>query len=207
MKYTNYLFDLDGVLVNTDHIQYKTTIDAVYEILNYDVASNIELDVIFKSTIFTLDKLYSLSNYTDINEEIINKIYTKKKQLADSYFSKLDTDYEKIELMEYLKKNNCKIAVVTNSNKTSANIMLKNIGIYDFIDVIITNEDITNKKPHPEPYLKAIEMLNVEKESCIIFEDSEVGLISAKKTGCNYYHVQNYLDVNIDLINNINYNL
>jgi beta-phosphoglucomutase len=204
MKYNTILFDLDGVIVNTDNIQYETIKQSVYEILNFDISQNNNINEMFKSTITTLDKLKFLSNYITIDHNKIDIIYTNKKQLADKYFSKLDIDNEKINLMKYLKEQNCKIAIVTNSNKTSTNIILKNIGIYDYIDVIITNEDVLNKKPSPEPYLKAIEILECSIKETIIFEDSEIGIISAKNTGCDYYHVKSYKDVNINTINMLN---
>jgi HAD superfamily hydrolase (TIGR01509 family) len=204
MKFNTYLFDLDGVLVNTDEIQYITIKTAVKNILNYDISSDTIIDNIFRSTITTIEKLNILSKKIGLDESSINLIYKTKKQYADSYFQNLIPDNEKIELVKYLKNHNCKIAVVTNSNKNSANIILKKIGIYEYIDLIISNEDVLNKKPSPEPYLKAIETLDVIKETCIIFEDSDVGTTSAKNTGCNYYHVKSCLDVNIDLIKLLN---
>jgi len=205
MKYNSYLFDLDGVLVNTDHIQYDTIKESVYELINYDISKNNDLDNIFRSTITTLDKLNILSNYIFLNQETIDIIYNRKKQLADSYFLKLNIDKEKVELMKYLKNIGCKIAVVTNSNKMSTNIILKNIGIYEFIDLIISNEDVINKKPNSECYLKAIEILNVDKKDCIIFEDSEVGITAAKNTGCDYYKVTFSDDINLDLIKSLSF--
>jgi beta-phosphoglucomutase len=204
MKYNTFLFDLDGVIVNTDNIQYETIKQSVYEILNYDISQNNNINEVFKSTITTVDKLKKLSNYITVDNNTIDIIYTNKKQLADKYFSKLNIDNEKINLMKYLKEQNCKIAIVTNSNKISTNIILKNIGIYDYIDVIVTNEDVLNKKPSPEPYLKAIELLDCSIKETIIFEDSEIGIISAKNTGCDYYHVKSYKDVNINTINMLN---
>lgn len=204
MKYKAYLFDLDGVIVNTDYIQYNSTKESIYDLINYDISTNNDIDNVFKSTITTLEKLKFLSNIIEIDEEQINKIYERKKKIADFYFLQLKNDSEKIMLMKYLKNNNCKIGIVTNSNKNSTNIILKKIGIYELIDVIITNEDVINKKPNPEPYLKAIEILKVYKNECIIFEDSEVGILSAKNSGIDFYQVKFYLDVNINLLNLLN---
>jgi HAD superfamily hydrolase (TIGR01509 family) len=206
MKYKYYLFDLDGVIVNTDEIQYKTTVNIISEILNYEVSNDTVLDKVFRSTITTLEKLNILSSYLNLDKNMIDDIYNKKKERSDYYFSKLQLDNEKIEMMKYLKKNNCCISIVTNSNKKSCELILKTIGVYDFVDIIITNEDILNKKPSSEPYLKAIEKLGASKEECIIFEDSEVGLISAKASGCDYYHVKSCLDVNTILIQKLNDN-
>ena len=202
--YKVYLFDLDGVLVNTDEIQYISIKTALKDILHYELSADEHMVNIFKSTITTIAKLKILLETTKFDENTLNLIYNTKKQYADSYFQNLVADTEKIELMQYLQHNKYKIGVVTNSNKNSTNIILKNIGIYEYIDVIITNEDVLNTKPSPDPYLKAIEILGVDKETCIIFEDSEVGITSAKNAGCNYYHVKSILDINVDLIKTLN---
>jgi len=204
MKYNTYLFDLDGVIVNTDSIQYNTIKEAIHNLLHYDISIHNELDSIFKSTITSIDKLRILSNYISIDAKMMDIIYMKKKELANLHFSKLAADQTKIELMQYLKTKNCKIAIVTNSNKKSANIILQNIGIHHFMDAIITNEDVVNTKPSPEPYLKAIEILGASVEDCIIFEDSDVGIESANNSGCDVYRVDLVTDVNIDLIHKLN---
>jgi HAD superfamily hydrolase (TIGR01509 family) len=208
MKYKTYLFDLDGVLINSDEIQHLTIIQAINDVIQYNITIhpnyNLILLPLLKSTITTLEKLENLTQYITLDENTIVQIYKKKKELADLYFNKLSVDQIKIELFQYLKRNNCKTAVVTNSNKNSTNIILQNIGIYDYVDVIVTNEDVGNKKPNPEPYLRAIERLKSEIDDCIIFEDSEIGILSAKNTGCKYHIVNNYMDVNLSLILEIN---
>jgi len=50
--------------------------------------------------------------------------------------------------------------------------------------------------------LNAIEYFNGNKNECIIFEDSEVGIMSAKNTGCKYIHVKKHTDLNVNLIKN-----
>ena len=130
MSYRTYLFDLDGVLTDTDYIQYQTICEAIKEILNYDILEVPILVSVFKTTITTLEKLQFLKKHLFIDNKIIDIIYKRKKELADVYFSKLEKDLEKINLMKYLKNKNYKIAVVTNANKCSITIILKNIGIY-----------------------------------------------------------------------------
>jgi beta-phosphoglucomutase len=199
--YTNFLFDLDGVLVDTSELQYLTTKESIFKISNFNVECEY-IDKILKSTITTIKKLEKLNDMNIITKNQIQEIYELKKKKADEYFLKLKNDIDKIKLFEYLKQKNCKIGVVTNGNRNSAKIILKGLGLYHLIDVLITNDDVINSKPHPEPYLKAIDFLNAKLNECIIFEDSEVGLLSAKQSGCQVYQVLNVNDVNIGLIHN-----
>jgi HAD superfamily hydrolase (TIGR01509 family) len=205
MKYKYYLFDLDGVLVNTDYIQYFTTKESIIELVNYDISTNEEINNIIKNTIRTVEKLKVLVSKNIITESQIEEVYTLKKKKADIYFSKMSIKNEKIEMMKYLRENECSIAVVTNGNKKSSKLILDNIGVLEYIDILITNEDVKHGKPHEEPYTTAINFFNItNKSEVIIFEDSEIGILSAKKTGCDLYIVKNEKDININLIKKLN---
>jgi beta-phosphoglucomutase-like phosphatase (HAD superfamily) len=200
MKYKYFLFDLDGVLSNTDIIQFNSTREAIIKSSNFDILQNEEITQIFKSTITTQDKLCKLVDFNIITKYDIEPIYEEKKIIADNYFKLLEKDYEKIKLFDYLKKNNCKIAVITNGNKTSAELILKNIGVFEYVDLLISNNDVINKKPHSEPYIRAMLFFKGQIEEYIIFEDSECGLKSAYGTGCKIVEINNVNDVNINLI-------
>jgi hypothetical protein len=82
-------------------------------------------------------------------------------------------------------------------------VILKNIGILEYIDILISNNDTINKKPHSEPYIRAMLKFNGNLEDYIIFEDSECGLLSARGTGCRVLHVKHPDEINIKLLSNI----
>lgn len=72
------------------------------------------------------------------------------------------------------------VGVVTNSNRATALALLDRIGITHHLDVLITSESGTPPKPSPAPYQEALYELGIPPERCIIVEDSEVGLASAR---------------------------
>ena len=200
MKYKYYLFDLDGVIVDTNYIQYISTKNAILDICNYDISTNSDINKIISSTITTYDKLKLLNNLKLVDSNINEYIYIEKKKKADEYFNNLSIDSDKILLFKYLKENKCMIAIVTNGNYKSANIILEKIGIIMYIDLLITNNDINNPKPHPEPYNKAINYFGGKLNEYIIFEDSEIGIQSAKLTGADVCIVKSVNDINLNYI-------
>ena len=208
MLYNNYLFDLDGVLVDSVDIQYQSTIDAINKHIKIDITT--EIDKILKSTITTKKKLDYLVEQNIISSAQLLDIYNEKKKIADNTFNTLEINDEKVRLFSFLKKKDCKIAVVTNGNKNSAKIILKSLGLYNLLDLLISNEDVTNPKPHSEPYIRAISHFGGDLKNFIIFEDSETGLTSAYGTGSKVYKVENTNDINLSLIkqlNNLNRNI
>ena len=197
-RFKYFLFDIDGVLVNTHNLQFKATREALREFNGYDIESNSEVCAICDSTITTMKKLEYLAERRIIEFADVPKIYATKKEIADKLFeTEVQRDETKIELFEELLGRGSKIGIVTNGNRSSALKLLGRIGLEGKYDVLVTNEDVVNPKPHAEPYIRAMLALGVPSlESCIIFEDSEIGLQAARASGCAVYHVKDYKDVN-----------
>jgi len=68
-----------------------------------------------------------------------------------------------------------KLAVGTGSQRVSATQLLKQNSILDKISALVTATDVTMHKPHPETFLKACELLGLEPNQCVVFEDTELG--------------------------------
>jgi beta-phosphoglucomutase-like phosphatase (HAD superfamily) len=66
---------------------------------------------------------------------------------------------------------------------------------FQAFDVVVAGDDVTNGKPHPEPYLRAAELLGVAPEDCLAFEDSPTGLASAEAAGCHAIGVTNIINL------------
>jgi HAD superfamily hydrolase (TIGR01509 family) len=106
--------------------------------------------------------------------------------LTDAVIQKLDAEIVwrpgVLELMADLKANGVKTALVTMSMRRMALRVAAKLPVGEF-DVVVAGDDVTNGKPHPEPYLLAAEQLGVDINDCIAFEDSVTGLTSAEASG------------------------
>ena len=89
-------------------------------------------------------------------------------------------------------KNEFIIALVTTASKKNVVDILEAFEVYEYFDLIITQEDVRKTKPDPEGYLLAIEKSKVIKQNAIIFEDSETGMLAAKASGIDYVQVYGY---------------
>ncbi len=199
MQLKYFLFDLDGVLVDTHELQFIATREAIIECCNYDIDDDSEIKSLCNSTITTMKKLEALAERNIIQFSDIPIIYAKKKEIADKLFdTEIKCDTDKVELFDELIRREIKIGIVTNGNYNSAIKLLEKIGLAGKYDVLITNKDVIHPKPHAEPYIRAMIALCPAKiESCIIFEDSEIGLQSARATGCRVYHVKSPMNINL----------
>ena len=198
MSYNKFLFDLDGVLVDTCEIQVNATREAIMQIAGVHVD-----DTILDSTIVTLEKLKYFKEKGLIEEEDIQHIYKLKKTLADKMFEELPLDKEKVKIFKYLKEQGYNVAVVTNGNQKSAEFFMKSMQLYEHIDLLLTSANYKNTKPHSEPYIRAMCHFGGKLEDYIIFEDSEVGLQAARGTGAAIHHVKHVKDLTLDLVKSL----
>ena len=88
---------------------------------------------------------------------------------------------------------NIRLALVTGSPRDKVELMHRDNGLLGHFEVIITEDDIRRPKPHPEPYMKAIERLGIDPDRCLAVEDSRRGLASAHAAGIACIVVPNAL--------------
>ena len=87
-------------------------------------------------------------------------------------------------------ENKIRTCIVTHSDRNTIDFILKKIDLLNKIDLIITKDDYINKKPHPEPYILALNKYP-DCKSPIGFEDSYKGFLSLKKSGITSVFVNN----------------
>jgi beta-phosphoglucomutase len=96
------------------------------------------------------------------------------------------------ELIAECRKKGFKLALATSADNVKMNINLKEIRLSpESFDSIITGQDIVNKKPFPDIYIKAAKSLGLEPDECLVVEDAISGIIASKSAGCRCLAVTN----------------
>lgn len=178
------LFDNDGVLVETEVWYYEASKRALKEFFDVDLEFDEYMEIMtagngvwVAAKDATNDEKTIARNQRDVyyqeylrNEDIsINNVHNILRELQKKY----------------------KMAIVTTSRRVDFEIIHKDRGITDFMEFVLCVEDYPRSKPHPDPYLKGLELFNAKKEETIIVEDSERGLISANRAGIDCIIVHN----------------
>ena len=198
MKNKCALFDLDGVLVDACDWHYEALNRALKEVANYEISRQDHYEKY--NGLPTLTKLSMLKDMGVITDEDVQKISDVKQEHTIKVIEELcKRDQSKIELMKALKDNDYEIAVVTNSIRMTATLMLANSGVLPFVDLLISNEDTDRNKPYPDPYIIAIHLLNSSHNKTIIVEDSPKGIKAAKDSGAHVLEVKDATEVNLEL--------
>lgn len=87
-----------------------------------------------------------------------------------------------VELLRWLPKSDW--AVVTSATRQLASRRIVAAGL-PLPDILITADDVSTGKPHPEGYLSAVEQLRASADECLVFEDAQAGILAAKAAGCD----------------------
>lgn len=88
------------------------------------------------------------------------------------------------KIIQYLTDNNIPFALATSSPMYMVEMSFFNQGYKEIpFKYIVTGDKVTNSKPHPEIFIKAANLMNIDPKECIVIEDSKNGIIAANKSG------------------------
>jgi HAD superfamily hydrolase (TIGR01509 family) len=187
------IFDLDGVLISTKNIHYESLNEALPD--QYKIPLRDHL--CFYDGLKTNQKLSLLTRDKGLPLELYDSIWRKKQEITLQKIKNLTPANEIISVMDYLVLNGYKIAVCSNSIRKTVFTSLSKLGVIEYMDFIVSNEDVENPKPHPEMYWLAMSKLGFLPEETLIVEDSPTGLLSASRSNANVLRVKNPSEVTI----------
>lgn len=189
-------FDLDGVLVEAKHIHY----DALNKALpaEYEISWKDHLSIY--DGLKTNQKLEILHERKGLLKSIFNDVWNKKQTLTQEKLKSLKPSEDLLSVFRTLKNGGIRIAVCSNSIRETVVTVLSKLGLIEMVDYLVSNEDVSNSKPHPEMYWKAMVQFNLNPSEVLIVEDSPYGLKAATNSGAHVLRVKNPSDVTVDKI-------
>lgn len=194
------IFDLDGVLVDTRPLHYISLNMALEECGIIPISLNEHISRYDGNT--TKTKLKMLSDEGKIPIEKHNEIWKLKQKKTIELLEDIEKNERIMNIMKNLKNNNYIIYVASNSIYSTLKKTLMKLNILEFIDFIISNEDVKYPKPSPEIYFKCMERANVSVNETLIFEDSFIGRTSAISSGAYLCPIDDPNDLTEEKINN-----
>jgi len=173
------LFDFDGVLADTMEDNFTAWKMAFKN-------KNVEIE---RGDYFPLEglKIPMVAKTIGLKYGIDEKDYPEIIEFKNKYYleNHFFSFYPNVkETVEYIKKKGLKIAIVTASNRERLEKTVPRNFLKKF-DAVISGDDCINGKPHPEPYLNAMRMLNVYGRKSLVVENAPLGIQSAMAAGAH----------------------
>lgn len=190
------IFDLDGVLIEAKNIHYE----ALNKALGFEYTINWDEHLSIYDGLKTNQKLDLLTKRKGLPLELHKKIWNDKQLYTLHALKNLSPNEELNECLSLLIQNGYKLAVCSNSIRKTILTVLSKFDIIDKFDLILSNEDVLNSKPHPEMYWKAMSIMGILPEDTLIIEDSPYGLLAANRSGAHVMRVGYPKEVTYDNI-------
>ena len=195
------LFDLDGVLLDTEPLLANSWRETAKEYNHYLSNENL-LELRGRRRIDCAQKVLTWLNKKDS----IDQILVTQKSKADKILTKAKPFKGAIDLITYCINTKIPIALVTSSSSESFKIKSSVNPWLNSFEIKILGDDkfITAGKPSPDPYLRALEVLEVDPNKTWVVEDSYAGSVSGLKAECNLLFFSQDIKILNKLINEFN---
>jgi len=192
------VFDMDGVLIDAKEWHYDA-LNRALQLFGMEI-SRAEHLTTFDGlpTRRKLEMLAATHGLPRALHSFINDI--KQLYTMEIVHSRCKPRFVHEYALAKLKARGIKLGVASNSVRNSVYTMMAKAQLSQHLDIMLSNEDIAHAKPHPEMYLKAMELLGVAPEETLILEDNENGIKAARASGGHVMVIREVDDVNFPAI-------
>ncbi len=194
MKIKAIVFDMDGVLIEAKDWHYEAMNRALslfgMEISRYDHLVTYDgLPTKRKLEMLSLERGLPVGLHQFINE-------MKQQYTMEIVYSRCKPRFYHEYALSKLKLDGYKMAVCSNSIRNTVEVMLRKASLIDYMEFMISNQDVDRPKPHSQMYDIAIERLGINPQECLILEDNENGIKAAIGSGAHVLKIENVEAVN-----------
>lgn len=215
MQKVGFIFDLDGVIVDTAKYHYLAWKKLANE-LGFDFTDS--QNELFKgvSRKRCLEILLDIGGINATQEQFDRWMVEKNEDYL-AYIDKMDDSEilpDVVKILNFLKGNSIPIAL--GSASKNARPILEKVGLLDYFDYIVDGNSVTKAKPDPEVFLIAAENMGLEPENCVVFEDALAGIEAANLAGMTSigigetdvlseadYNFNDFTEIDLNFMNNL----
>lgn len=190
MKYSAFLFDLNGTLINDMAFHEQ----AWFHVLNNDLKAGLSMEQV-KANMYgknseLYDRVFGAGSFTEQEKE--KWTLRKEKIYQQNFLPHLKLINGLGSFLQAASESGIKMAIGTAADPFNINYVFDNIPIRQYFEHIVSAKDVTNGKPHPEVFIKAADRINAPYPECIVFEDSPKGIEAAANAGMKAIAITTY---------------
>ncbi|OLY93286.1 haloacid dehalogenase superfamily, subfamily IA, variant 3 with third motif having DD or ED/beta-phosphoglucomutase family hydrolase [Cnuella takakiae] len=178
-----FLFDLNGTMI--DDMEYHT--QAWYQVLTGQLGASLDYAEVKKEmygkNAEVLLRIFGPNRFSP--EEIEYLSVEKEKQYQAAFKPHLKLIEGLDAFLEQAHQAGIKMAICSAAITANIDFVIDGLGIRHYFGAIVSADDVTTSKPHPETFLKGAELLGMAPEACIVFEDAPKGVEAAANAGMN----------------------
>ena len=195
MKYKGAIFDMDGVLFDTERI-FQQTWHELAEEHHIQLGSGFVREISGSTGRHMhqiLERYYQISDGAALAEEC-------RRRMREKLSVHVPMKPGVTELLQYLRENHIRTAVASSSALQQIESNLNVAGIHSFFDEIVSGTEVAHGKPAPDIFLRAAERIGCRPEECFVFEDSENGIKAGHAAGCMTIMVPDLMEASPEIL-------
>lgn len=174
MNIDTVLFDMDGTLIDTNALIHESFVHTFH---HYGLS-------ITNEEILSFNGPPLIETFTNINPDLAQDMIKTYREHNLAHHNQYVTVFPYVEeTLQKLKEHDIKTAIVSAKMRPGVELGLEFTKIRQYFDVLVTVDDITHPKPHPEPVLKALKQLGSQRESALMIGDNSHDIESGNQAG------------------------
>ena len=174
-KFDGIIFDIDGTLTETNELIFATFNHVIGKYLNTTYSTQ-EITDLFGPTAETIIRELIKENPEEAIEDYFNFYESKHSSMAKAYDGIA-------EIVIGIQKQRIPLSIYTGKGRRSSMITLKQVGLIDYFDMIVTGDDIKDHKPSPEGVEIFLEKFNIPRDRTLMIGDAPADIKAARATG------------------------
>lgn len=186
------LFDLDGTIVETDHLHFKA-----FQTTFGRHGVSLDWDLYRHRIMGRANPAIAAAILPHVEVERHAGIMDDKEAAYRDLIETVAPVPGLLDLLAWAQGAGLRCAVVTNAPRANADLILKALGLDQRFDAIVIGAELDHAKPHPLPYLRALELLGGEAARSVAFEDSPSGAQAAVAAGLGVVGLLTYADADV----------
>lgn len=202
MKKKLLIFDMDGLMFDTERIYYKAWQESA-KAYGYEIDWNIYTQIVARNSRYIEKVLKQI-----LGDELpYEAICQKKRDLCDAIIEKEGIQKKEglDELLDYLDEQGIQKVVATSSMREKALRYLELGGIRERFDYIICGSDVEESKPNPEIFLKVAARVGISPDQCMVLEDSRLGIQAAHAAKMTSVFIPDLVKADEEILGNASY--
>ena len=183
------IFDMDGLMIETEHLQSQAF---EHVLRGHGIEPQFNEDGVIQTVGLTArDNLVIFKEKHGIDEGVDTLLSKKQAVYGELLKQNIAPKEGLLDLIKALKQGNLRLAVASSSSLEHIELVLKELGVSEDFDTVVSGETVSRGKPHPDIFLEAAKRLNVQPGNCVVFEDAESGVVAAKAAGMKVIAIPN----------------
>jgi HAD superfamily hydrolase (TIGR01509 family) len=176
-----FIFDLNGTMINDMEYHTRGWMHTLNNILGGNFTWDEVKPQMYGKNRDVIIRMFGEGTYTD--EEMEHLSIEKERRYQSEFLPHLALLPGLTEFLERAYQKNIPMAIGSAAIPFNIDFVLDNLNIRQYFKAIVSADDVIFSKPHPETFLKAATLLDVEPGACIVFEDVPKGAEAAQNAG------------------------